>query len=1087
MANEHERVARWQNDLLPHVVDRLAHERPDAQYGEWVTASGVVKINYAQLANIINGLAWWLVEQLGGPGDYGSHPEVLAYIGPNDVRYSALVLATLKAGYVLFVTSPRNSPAAHRALFEHLQCRTLITSDPVPAPAYGVLEAVKPPRHLLAPSVDHLLTKQHSPYILNKTVEEVQQSPFVIMHTSGSTGLPKPIIWTHDTCAQVLNSKSRETPGAISSVDGSLVNGKRVIVTLPPFHGALLAHLMVGAIPYGNVVIAPAVAPIPTAQGVVDALKQTRADVAVLIPSIVAELAQNPGLLEYCAAHLETIIYIGGDLPKDIGDRVAAKVYLRCQWGATETGIVPQLLPQELLPMDPRGRTSWQYIQFHPCIGAVFDEVTDGTYELVIRRNKALAQTQACFTVPGLDQLETEYRTKDLFEPHPDIANLWRWRARVDDIIVFLNGEKTNPTSMEQHIIASNPELSGALVIGAQRFQAALLIEPASDRELSTAEEAALIERIWPSVEEANRSAPAHAHVEKSFILVVPSDRRLIRAAKGTFMRGGSISQYTKEIERLYDNADTVPEDDDVEGDEATMHVAGIDGVTRLVRQHVRSVTGLSKLEDTENFFERGMDSLQGLQLMRALRRGFRRHDFALSTIYQKPTVAQLATAIFEGNDSGQNELEAMKTLFATYSKYIQQIPVPKDTREDSRNSSGRVDVLLTGSTGKIGTYLLHALLKRGDIGHIFCLNRANDGGSSSIRKSFESGQLAINALDDKDRVTFLKVDFQHPLLGLDDSTYERLRTHVGLIIHAAWPVNFNLALSSFRPQLTGLVNLLTLAAAATPQTSSSAARFVFISSVAAVERYAHGPAPEEVLHGFETPAPFGYGRAKFLAELLVESAAQHFGKSVGTSVIRVGQVAGPVHSPGLWDPREWFPSMVLSSLHLGQIPDSLGSRFSDIDFVPIDVLADVLADLATATTEGEIPGKATVFNVRNAHLAPWRDLLRTITDAATATTTRDSVLTPLHVVTPAAWLAALRESSQTDGNYEDVTLGNPAVKLIDFFDGLWTTESRTTVVDNAQEHMAVDCALAASATLRELGSVRSEWMRKWFNEWVTR
>lgn len=112
-------------------------------------------------------------------------------------------------------------------------------------------------------------------------------------------------------------------------------------------------------------------------------------------------------------------------------------MYLRCQWGATETGIVPQLLPQELLPTDPRGRTSWQYVRFHPCIGAVFDEVTDGNYELVVRRNKALAETQACFTVPGLDQLETEYRTKDLFEPHPDIADLWRWRARVDDIIVF--------------------------------------------------------------------------------------------------------------------------------------------------------------------------------------------------------------------------------------------------------------------------------------------------------------------------------------------------------------------------------------------------------------------------------------------------------------------------------------------------------------------------------------------------------------------------------------------------------------------------------------------------------------------------
>jgi len=192
-------------------------------------------------------------------------------------------------------------------------------------------------------------------------------------------------------------------------------------------------------------------------------------------------------------------MYIGGDLPQSVGDRVASKVYLRCLWGATETGIVPQLLPQQLLPSEPSGRSLWRYVQFHPCVGAFFDGVTDGVYELVVRRDKTLDDTQPCFTVPGLNQLE-EYRTKDLFEPHPDIPNIWCWRARADDIIVFLNGEKTNPISMEQHIMSNNPEVGGALIIGAQRFQAALLIESTSKAPLTTAEQAALIERIVSSL-----------------------------------------------------------------------------------------------------------------------------------------------------------------------------------------------------------------------------------------------------------------------------------------------------------------------------------------------------------------------------------------------------------------------------------------------------------------------------------------------------------------------------------------------------------------------------------------------------------
>lgn len=100
MATQHQRVAQ-QDKLLPHAVDLLAVELPNAEYGEWVTASEVTAITYRQLASIVNGLAWSLAEQLGGSGHSKPQREVLAYVGPNDVRYSALVLAAVKAGYTV--------------------------------------------------------------------------------------------------------------------------------------------------------------------------------------------------------------------------------------------------------------------------------------------------------------------------------------------------------------------------------------------------------------------------------------------------------------------------------------------------------------------------------------------------------------------------------------------------------------------------------------------------------------------------------------------------------------------------------------------------------------------------------------------------------------------------------------------------------------------------------------------------------------------------------------------------------------------------------------------------------------------------
>lgn len=106
---------------------------------------------------------------------------------------------------------------------------------------------------------------------------------------------------------------------------------------------------------------------------------------------------------------------------------------------------------------------------------------------------------------------------------------------------------------------------------------------------LTTSEQAALIERVWPSVQEANTVAPAHARVEKSLILVV--NRPLIRAGKGTIQRAASIQQYTAEIESLYANADLAV-DEENSPEEASLKFTDIESVARFIRESVCAVGG---------------------------------------------------------------------------------------------------------------------------------------------------------------------------------------------------------------------------------------------------------------------------------------------------------------------------------------------------------------------------------------------------------------------------------------------------------------------------------------------------------------
>ncbi|KAI0450826.1 hypothetical protein F5B21DRAFT_411681 [Xylaria acuta] len=79
------------------------------------------------------------------------------------------------------------------------------------------------------------------------------------------------------------------------------MQGIRVMVTLPPFHGAGVTQYLFSSIPFGNISIVSAATGLVTAQGLMDSLKQTPTDVALLFPSVVAEPAQNPDLLEICA------------------------------------------------------------------------------------------------------------------------------------------------------------------------------------------------------------------------------------------------------------------------------------------------------------------------------------------------------------------------------------------------------------------------------------------------------------------------------------------------------------------------------------------------------------------------------------------------------------------------------------------------------------------------------------------------------------------------------------------------------------------------------------------------------------------
>lgn len=199
-----------------------------------------------------------------------------------------------------------------------------------------------------------------------------------------------------------------------------------------------------------------------------------------------------------------------------------------------------------------------------------------------------------------------------------------------------------------------------------------------------------------------------------------------------------------------------------------------------------------------KDFNRMPLDSHQIIQLVHSLRLSLHNRRlpmnlfFAYGTLTPRPVAALITPPdTYLAIDNGQDERLVSEDLIAAYRGFLRRISHQVSESEDelepsaSRTAaSGPVNVVLTGSTGLVGKYLLRALLDRVGIGHIFCLNRAEDGGKSAQHRGFAFSNLSLEGLDD--RVTFIKAYIQEPSLRLDKGTYEFLRTQASLFIHAA-------------------------------------------------------------------------------------------------------------------------------------------------------------------------------------------------------------------------------------------------------------------------------------------------------------
>lgn len=197
-------VLHEQATQSPHEIYAVLPRDDNASGGEEFE-----EISFDRLANGVHRTTLWLEEQLH-PGQSIIPGRLrLAYLGPSDIRYVLLLLAANELGHCRFFPSPHNAPSTQRDLYRSTGCVRFFCAashvdgvvdvlargdSSILVPDTGVL-LLDP---IVVPETRVLLDPARVSYQGGKKEWEVEKSKtFVILHTSGTTGIPKPIALPH--------------------------------------------------------------------------------------------------------------------------------------------------------------------------------------------------------------------------------------------------------------------------------------------------------------------------------------------------------------------------------------------------------------------------------------------------------------------------------------------------------------------------------------------------------------------------------------------------------------------------------------------------------------------------------------------------------------------------------------------------------------------------------------------------------------------------------------------------------------------------------------------------------------------------
>ncbi|RDW63544.1 hypothetical protein BP6252_11089 [Coleophoma cylindrospora] len=539
-------MERTHGATLPvHLIDSHAQHRPNdvaIRYAEpdWEN-NGYRSVTWKQYADAVNKTAFWLDQKLGKSTT--PSPETFAYWGPNDLRYAFLMNAAMKTNRALLIPDGRVSSQGLADLFAQSDCGVFITTeDNTPTAKMHGLPIVS------IPSLEYFLDSQETPsYPFLKTFEEVKYDRVVVIHTSGTTGSPKPIFLTTGwfcTMDSFRVISQNHQPRGIIFDD---VIGSCLLSCCPPqWIAGLFAMTVTPLFLDCCTVLLPADMTHPLdLSKTMKIITENKVTLVFTPPHLIEELYQLPEGLSLLKS-LDSLCYAGAALDKTTGDNLCEFTNVRPFLGSTEAGPSPSLNP-----VDPR---NWNSFDFVPEIGPRFEKVTDELYELHFDRdppNQYNIFQGAFHTFPD----RNTHATSELYTPVIDADGKTRWvlTCRKDDLTKLSWLAKFHAADIEK-TITKHPAVQAVFVGGNGREVPFVIIQPVGELEKLTVEEQRkMVDEIYDSVVgQAIEDDIVEVKIPRQTVMLADPTRPFQRTLKMTLKRAEIEQDYKRDIDEMY-------------------------------------------------------------------------------------------------------------------------------------------------------------------------------------------------------------------------------------------------------------------------------------------------------------------------------------------------------------------------------------------------------------------------------------------------------------------------------------------------------------------------------------------------------